>query len=223
MKKYEFLLFDLDNTILDFDKSERESLYQLFAENGIECNEEMIQEYNLMNKELWWQCEQGLLSLDEVLNTRFSRFLSKQGIEVDGVQWEMRYRYYLDNTVFLMDGALDIIKELAKSYRLFIITNGVTQTQVKRIEAVGLSEYFEMIFTSQQIGHMKPAIEFFDFVGSSISDFNKMNALVIGDSFSSDIKGGNNAGIDTCWLTNASDDDCTYVIKELADIFLVLE
>jgi len=223
MKKYEFLLFDLDNTILDFDKSERESLYQLFAENNIECNEETIREYNLMNKDLWWQCEQGLLGLDEVLNTRFSRFLSSRGIEVDGAKWEMRYRYYLDNTAFMMEGALEVVQKLAEAYRLFIITNGVTETQVRRIADAGLTKYFERIFTSQQIGYMKPAKEFFDYVAKGIVDFDYKKALVIGDSFSSDIKGGNIAGIDTCWLaTKATDGDCTYVITDLVDILEIL-
>ena len=224
MQKYEFLLFDLDNTILDFDKSERESLYQLFAENNIECNEEIIKEYNQMNKDLWWQCEEGLLSLDEVLNTRFYRFLSSRGIEVDGVKWEMRYRYYLDNTAFMMEGALEVIQELAETYRLFIITNGVTKTQVRRIEDAGITKYFERIFTSQQIGYMKPAKEFFDYVANGIDGFDYKKALVIGDSFSSDIKGGNIAGIDTCWLTTKkTDGDCTYTITDLANILEILK
>jgi len=222
--KYKFLLFDLDNTLLDFHKSEKESLSLLYSENGIVMSEDMYKSYYDINVKLWEDCEKGLVSLDEVLNTRFSIALRKHGIEVDGKVWEMRYREYLDTIVFLMENALEVIDTLSKNHRLFIITNGVKSTQTKRLTDSNLLQYFENIFISGDIGYQKPAVEYFDYVAKNIEGFDKKKALVIGDRISSDIQGGINAGIDTCLFTNEEVDDiATYRIRNLKELYEVLK
>ncbi len=225
--KYEMLLFDLDDTLLDFEANERESLEKLFTDNGFAFNKEVFDTYHRINKELWNGYEKGTLDLNEVLNTRFSKTLHQLGQTVDGVLWEMQYRTLLGQGYQLMEGAYDLCQQLSKSHRLFIITNGVTETQLNRLRLSKLHPFFENIFTSQELGYQKPAKEFFDYVKEHIKEFKADKALVIGDSLSSDIKGGYLAGIDTCWINrknteNTSGIPITYKITKLPELYSIL-
>ncbi len=225
--KYEMLLFDLDDTLLDFEANERESLEKLFTDNGFAFNKEIFDAYHRINKELWNGYEKGTLDLNEVLNTRFSKTLHQLGQTVDGVLWEMQYRTLLGQGYQLMEGAYDLCQQLSKSHRLFIITNGVTETQLNRLRLSRLHPFFENIFTSQELGYQKPAKEFFDYVKEHIKEFKADKALVIGDSLSSDIKGGYLAGIDTCWINrknteNTSGIPITYTITKLPELYSIL-
>lgn len=226
--RYEILLFDLDDTLLDFQANEKASLTKLFTDNGIPFTKEVYDIYNAVNKELWNGYEKGKVDLSEVLNTRFSKAMLKLGMTVDGVFWEKQYRVLLGNGYQLIDGALELCKQLSETYRLFIITNGVTETQFNRLKLSNLSPFFEEVFTSQEIGYQKPAWEFFDYVETHIKDFRKEKALVIGDSLNSDMKGGYLAGIDTCWINPknpgaVSEIPCTYTLKRLTDLYEVLK
>ncbi|SHO45534.1 YjjG family noncanonical pyrimidine nucleotidase [Anaerocolumna xylanovorans] len=226
--RYEILLFDLDDTLLDFEVNEKASLTKLFSDNGISFTKEVYDIYNAVNKELWDGYERGTIDLEEVLNTRFSKALLKLGMTVDGVLWEKQYRVLLGNGYQLIDGAFDLCKQLSETHRLFIITNGVTETQLNRLKLSNLFPFFEDIFTSQEIGYQKPAREFFDYVKEHIKNFRKENALVIGDSLNSDIKGGCLAGIDTCWInqkniTAASEAPSTYTLNRLTDLNKILK
>ena len=123
-----------------------------------------------------------------------------------------------------MDGALSVCQSLSASHRLFVITNGITKTQIKRLKHSGLHDFFEDIFTSQSIGFQKPAKEFFDYVMNHIAGFNIREALIIGDSLNTDIKGGLLAGIDTCWLnhksqTGSAEIPSTYTITRLSQLY----
>lgn len=225
--KYEMLLFDLDDTLLDFEANERESLEKLFTDNGFTFNKEIFDTYHRINKELWNGYEKGTLDLNEVLNTRFSKTLHQLGQTVDGVLWEMQYRTLLGQGYQLMEGAYDLCQQLSKSHRLFIITNGVTETQLNRLRLSRLHPFFENIFTSQELGYQKPAKEFFDYVKEHIKEFKADKALVIGDSLSSDIKGGYLAGIDTCWINlkntkNTLGIPITYTITKLPELYSIL-
>ncbi len=225
--KYEMLLFDLDDTLLDFEANERESLETLFTDNGFTFNKEIFATYHRINKELWNGYEKGTLDLNEVLNTRFSKTLHQLGQTVDGVLWEMQYRTLLGQGYQLMEGAYDLCQQLSKSHRLFIITNGVTETQLNRLRLSRLHPFFEEIFTSQELGYQKPAKEFFDYVKEHIKEFKADKALVIGDSLSSDIKGGYLAGIDTCWINRKNTENTlgipiTYTITKLPELYSIL-
>ena len=221
---YKILLFDLDDTLLDFTANEQSALKHLFEDNGIAFTMEVFDTYSLVNKGLWAAYEKGEILLDEVLNTRFSKALLALGKQVDGMLWEQKYRELLGNGHEMIDGADRLLKRLSGSFRMFIVTNGVTETQIKRLKLSGLYTYFEDIFTSQGIGYQKPAAEFFDYVKSHVKDFDAKNTLMIGDSLSSDIKGGNLAGIDTCWINRNStalstDIKSTYSITNLEELF----
>lgn len=221
---YKILLFDLDDTLLDFAANETDSLSSLFQQHGYAFSAELFHVYNTVNKQLWANYENGQIGLDEVLNTRFSATLARLGIIANGLEWEKQYRELLGNGVQQITGALAVCQRLTTSHRLFVITNGITQTQSKRLEQSGLSTFFEDIFISQSIGFQKPTQEFFDYVMSHITGFNREEALIIGDSLNTDIKGGLLAGIDTCWLNHKSQPgsaeiSSTYTITSLPELY----
>lgn len=221
---YKILLFDLDDTLLDFGANETNSLNKLFQQQGYIFSDELFRVYNSVNKQLWADYENGKIVLDDVLNSRFSETMLKLGKVVDGIEWENIYRELLGNGSQLIEGALELCQSLSASHRLFIITNGITQTQIKRLKQSGLYEFFEDIFDSQSIGFQKPSKQFFDHVMSHINDFNIKEALIIGDTLNTDIKGGILSGIDTCWVNrnsqkSSAEIQSTYTVTNLAEIY----
>lgn len=222
--KYRILLFDLDDTLLDFGANEIDSLNKLFQQHGYTFSEEICRVYHSVNKQLWSDYENGKIGLDKVLNSRFSETMVRLGKVVDGAEWERQYRELLGNGCQQMEGALELCQSLSASHRLFVITNGITKTQLKRLQQSGLYEFFEDIFTSQSIGFQKPSIEFFNYVTSHIKDFNQKETLIIGDSLNTDIKGGLLSGIDTCWFNRKSlehsvEIQSTYTVTDLAELY----
>lgn len=220
---YKILLFDLDDTLLDFGANEIDSLNKLFHLHGYVFSDKLFRVYNSINKQLWTDYENGNIALDEVLNSRFSETLLKLGITVDGMEWENQYRELLGNGHQLIDGALELCQSLSVSHRLFVITNGITKTQIKRLKHAGLYRFLEDIFDSQSIGFQKPSKEFFDYVMDHIKDFKIREALIIGDSLNTDIKGGLLSGIDTCWINRKSEKysaeiQSTYTITSLTEL-----
>ncbi len=221
---YKILLFDLDDTLLDFGAHETDSLNKLFQQYGYTFSAELFQIYNSVNKQLWADYENGHIRLDDVLSSRFSKTMLQLGTVVDGLEWENQYRELLGNGCQHMEGALEVCQSLSASHRLFVITNGITKTQIKRLKQAGLYEFFEDIFDSQSIGFQKPSTEFFDYVMRHIKDFDKKEALIIGDSLNTDIKGGILSGIDTCWINRKSQQysaeiQSTYTITSLLELY----
>ena len=184
---YKILLFDLDDTLLDFGANEMDSLNKLFQQHGYVFSEELFGVYDSVNKQLWTDYEKGNITLDEVVNSRFSKTMLKLGKIVDGTEWDNQYRELLGNGYQLIDGALEICQSLSVSHRLFVITNGITKTQIKRLKQAGLYGFFEKIFDSQSIGFQKPSKEFFNYVMGHIENFKVNEALIIGDSLNTDI------------------------------------
>jgi len=224
---YKILLFDLDDTLLDFQATEINALKKLFRLHGYTFTDELFQVYNSINKQLWAEYENGNMALDEVLNSRFSQTMQRLGKLVDGMEWENQYRELLGNGCQLMEGALEVCQNLSVSHRLFVITNGLAQTQIKRLRQSGLYDFFENIFVSQSIGSQKPSKDFFNYVMNSIRDFNKKEALIIGDSLNTDIKGGLLSGIDTCWLKRrpakcSAEIRSTFTISSLEELYDIL-
>lgn len=194
------MLFDVDDTLLDFGAAEKLALQLLFEEQNIPLTSEVEEQYKKINQGLWRRFEAGELDRDEVVNTRFSILFNEYGKEMDGILLEKNYRSYLEQGHQLVDGAFVLISELHNDFDLYVVTNGVSKTQDKRLRDSGLFPLFRNIFVSEDTGYQKPMKEFFDYVFSRIPNFRVEEALIIGDSLSADIKGGELAGMDTCWF-----------------------
>lgn len=201
--RYEILLLDADQTLLDFNAAEDSALKTLFSRHDFELTPAKKERYLALNRQLWQDYELGKISRDHVVNSRFATFLGWYGRQVDGRAWESEYRALLGEGYQLLPGALQTCWALSQVCRLYIVTNGVAKTQRKRLNRSGLLQFFQEIFISEEIGFPKPMEGFFSYVFSHIPNFRRESALLVGDSLTSDILGGINSGLDTCWL-NAS-------------------
>ncbi|MCU5297486.1 YjjG family noncanonical pyrimidine nucleotidase [Bacillus paranthracis] len=228
MKKYKTLLFDVDDTLLDFQKAEKSALRMLFEEKGMSLTSEIEAQYKKINKSLWTAFEEGEINRDEVVNTRFSILFKEYGEEVDGILFENNYRSYLEEGNQLMEGALQFINQIQSEYDLYIVTNGISKTQDKRLRNAGLYALFQDIFVSEDTGYQKPMKEYFDYVFERIPNFVPEEGLIIGDSLSADMKGGYVAGIDTCWFNperklNDSGIIPTYEVHNFEELYALLK
>lgn len=228
MARFKILLFDADNTLFDFHACEREALKLTFEQYRINLTKEVFDTYQRINVGLWESYEQGLLTREKVIYSRFGLLFDELGIEEDGIAFEDDYQAILGMQHFFIDGAEDVILKLRKDYDLYIVTNGVTQTQYQRLRDSGLDRYMKKIFVSEETGYQKPMKEYFDYCFKRIEDFDPDKAIIIGDSLTSDIKGGNNAGIATCWynpnrLKNQTDAVVDYEINNLTELYQILE
>jgi len=227
LKNYKTLLFDIDNTLLDFSASETAALQRLFKGQNFPLTPEVKARYKTINQGLWTAFEEGKIDRDEVMNTRFSILFKEYGLEVDGVLLEKTYHSYLKEGHQLINGALELIKDLQNQFDLYIVTNGDSETQYKRLHDSGLYLLFKDIFVSEDTGYQKPMKEYFDYVFERIPNLSLESTLIIGDSLSADIKGGQMAGIDTCWfnpgmIPNEIAILPTYEIQKLKEVYQVL-
>lgn len=224
---YTTLLFDIDDTLLDFQDAEEQALDKLFIEMGVPLDEKVKDAYKEMNRGFWRQHEQGKLSRQELLDTRFSLFFDTVGKKVNGPETEARYRHYLNQGHKLIENGLDVVKRLSKTKELYVVTNGVSETQHQRLQQSGLAPYFQKFFISEEMGVHKPMKEYFDIVFDEIPHVDKKQTVIIGDSLTSDIKGGQTAGIDTVWMNPqnkpASEIQPTYQIRQLTDLYKILQ
>ena len=222
--KYKYLLFDLDHTLLDFDAAEDIALSHLLKEEGVEDIQAYKDYYVPMNKALWKDLEQKKITKSELINTRFSRLFAHFGIEKDGSYLAERYQFFLSKQGQTFPGVEDLLKKLiSQGYGLYAATNGITYIQTGRLEQSGIAPYFKEIFISEQLHNQKPDAEFYEKIGARIPNFDKNQTLMIGDSLSADIQGGNNAGIDTIWynphhLENKSLAHPTYEVHSYKDL-----
>ena len=226
---YKFLLFDLDHTLLDFDTAEDIALTQLLKEEGVEDIRAYKDYYVPMNKALWKDLEEKKITKQELVNTRFSKLFSHFGIEKDGVYLAERYQFYLAQQGQVFSGAMELLDSLIdRGYELYAATNGITTIQAGRLEQSGIATFFKEIFISEQLHTQKPDAAFYEKIGARISNFDKKYALMIGDSLSADIQGGNNAGIDTIWynphhLENKSLAQPTYEVDSYQALLSLLD
>lgn len=228
LKNYQTLLFDVDDTLLDFGVAESLALRLLFEEQNIPLTTEIEARYKKINQGLWNSFEEGNLDRDEVVNTRFSILCKEYGREVDGALLEKNYRSYLEEGHQLVNGAFELITDLQNQYDLYIVTNGVSKTQDKRLRDSGLYPLFKDIFVSEDTGFQKPMKEYFNYVFARIPNFSVEQGLMIGDSLSADIKGGQLAGLDTCWFNpemkpNDTEIVPTYQIQKLDELYRILK
>lgn len=226
---YNFLLFDLDHTLLDFEAAEDVALELLLKEAGVTDIQAYKDYYVPMNKVMWEDLTAGKISKPELIRTRFARLFAHFGQEVDGATFAERYQHYLSQQGQVLEGATTLLETLVeKSYRLFAATNGVTFIQKGRLAQSGLSPYFEQVFISDEVGLHKPQQEFYDYIAKVVEGFDNSRALMIGDSLTADVQGGINAGIDTVWynpagLENVTTIQPTYTITNYSSFLEMLE
>lgn len=196
----EFLLLDLDDTILDFHKAERIAINKTLGSFGLEPTEEVLGRYHLINKAHWEMLERGELTRAEVLWKRFGVLFAEFGIDADPHECAARYMQNLSVGHYFLPGAEEAVDALHKKYRLFLVSNGNAVVQKGRMTSANLYRFFEQCFVSEEIGHNKPSKAYFDAAFARIPGFDPEKAIIVGDSLTSDILGGNNAGIRTCWV-----------------------
>ena len=226
--RYEILLIDLDDTIFDFKLAERVAIAKTLREFGLEPTEEIVHRYHVINKWHWEQMELGKLTRQEVLENRFAVLFAELGMTVDKAACAKAYGANLAVGHYYLPGAEEALQKLQGKYRLFLASNGTAWVQRSRMDSADLYRYFEDIFISQEIGANKPAPAYFEGCFAKIPDFDRSKTLIVGDSLSSDILGGNNAGIATCWVNaegkiHGSELRVDYEIRSLSQLPELLE
>ena len=223
MKRYKTILFDADNTLLDFLRSERAALTDTLTAMGVRFNEEMLSVYSRINDSAWKRLERGAITKQELRTLRFREFCDCFKLALDATTMADTYLRLLSTKSFLLPGAVDVCQKLAEHCRLYIITNGISSVFHGRFDCTPLFSLFLDTFVSEEIGCEKPAKAYFEAVATRISDFDPATTLVVGDSLTSDVAGGINAGLDTCWLNTTgkeapADMPITYTVKQLEDV-----
>ena len=217
------VLFDLDDTLFEFHKAEKIALTKTLVHFGIDPTEETLALYSTINAAHWKRLELGEISREEVKVGRYRELFETIGVECDPVKATAYYESMLAIGHYFMPGAPELLEELYRKYRLYIVSNGTAKVQEGRIGSSGITKYMDGIFISQILGANKPDKQFFDICFAEIPDFSLSETVIIGDSLSSDIKGGINAGITTVWfnpkgIENDSDIKPDYTIKELSEV-----
>lgn len=224
------ILWDVDGTLLDFIAAEKAAIKTLFGEFNLgQCSDEMIKRYSEINKTYWQRLERGEITKQEVLVGRFKEFFKSEGIDISVVEeFNSLYQLRLGDTIVYHDDSLEIIKSLQGRVRQYVVSNGTVEAQSKKLRLSGLGEQVDGIFLSEHIGVEKPNIEFFDKVLEEIKPADRSSILIVGDSLTSDIQGGNNAGIVTCWYNPLGDKApdkyrIDYEISDLHQIYEIIE
>ena len=224
--KYTTVYFDLDNTLLDFLATEHKAIYKLLTLHKLPCNDEIAARYSAINKGWWERFERGEIKKDEIYAGRFRSLLEALGENGDAEQMAKDYFGFLSEGHDLMDGAIEALEYVkGKGYTICATTNGVSFTQYKRIKESGLGKYFDYVFVSEDAGHQKPEREYFDYVMANSPEKDRSKIIVIGDSQSSDVLGGINAGLDTCWYNTTGEAprfEPTYEIKHIREVMEIL-
>lgn len=208
------VFLDLDDTIFDFKKAEAIALNEMLSEFGISPSKEMTERYSVINKGQWELLEKKQKTRDEVLIDRFTIFFSEIGADIDSMKAREIYEYRLGCGHYFIDGAEALLESLYQKYDLYLASNGTESVQKRRIASSGIEKYFKDIFISQAIGADKPSEKYFEVCFSRICDFDKEAAIIIGDSITSDILGGKNAGIKTCLFNPRSKKNLTNITPD---------
>jgi len=223
------ILWDVDNTLLDFNYSMRNSLKQCFRTVGLKTTEAMLDRYAEINEGWWKRLERGEVTKQQLLNGRFVDFFAEFGLEeLDVERFRKDYQRNLGTIYSYLDDSLTICKALQTKFKQYVVTNGVASTQRSKLNLSGFTDVMEKLFISEEIGHNKPERDFFTCCLEQIEEKNPEKILIVGDSLTSDIQGGNSVGIKTCWYNPKERQrpegvSVDYEISDLHQIYDILE
>lgn len=221
------ILWDVDGTLLDFKKSEYAAIKKCFEIFGLgKCSDGMIARYSVINRGYWEKLERGEITRQEVLVNRFMDFFEKENIQTDCAEmFNKEYQTQLGENVCFCDNSYELLKSLKGRVKQYAVTNGTKAAQDRKLSKSGLIDIFDGVFISEVVGCEKPGIEFFEHVWEQIGTCEKDEIMIVGDSLTSDIQGGNNAGIVCCWYNpNGMDNETNLRIDyEIDDLQKILE
>ena len=226
--KYEVILFDADETLFDFKKSEKEAFKNTMIKFGFDYDENYhLKIYQEINSAIWKEFEEGLITQAKLKVERFKRLSDKLGVSFDENEFAKSYMEHLADASFLYDGSVEFLEDISKSHKLSIVTNGLTAVQDKRIRKSTVAKYFDTVVISEEILISKPNPEIFEHTLKTINHSDKSKVLMVGDSLTSDIQGGINFGIDTCWynpkkLENKTSIKPTYEVSSFDELKEIL-
>lgn len=228
LKKYDWLFFDADGTLFNFDLAEAKALEGTFRDLNIPFEPGYARVYQEINRQVWLEFEQGQITSEALRIVRFQRLFDALSVTVDAEAFSRRYLVNLAMASDLLPGAAELIQRLRQSYHLALITNGLKDVQRPRLARSKISNAFDEVAISEEMGVAKPDPQYFAAVFERIGLADKARVLVIGDSLSSDIQGGVNFGLDTCWYNPQGQDGsqkikATYEIQQLGDLVDLLE
>ncbi len=224
----EFLFLDMDDTILDFRKAEYVALRKTLREFGLEPTETVCGRYSIINRQHWERLETRELTREQVVVGRFATLFGEFGISVDAYAVAMAYEVNLSQGHDFLPGAEEALERLSTKYKLYLASNGTSRVQWPRLKSAGLGKYFREIFISQDMGADKPSLEYFNRCFDKIPGFDPSRAMMVGDSLTSDVRGGRNAGMRTCWVNpehkkGREDIPADYEIESLSQLEALLE
>ena len=210
------VFLDLDDTIFDFQKGERHSICKTFEQMGIPTDEAVISRYIEINLDCWRALERGEMTKEQVLVGRFEVLFNELNIPASAPMAQRIYEDFLALEYDFIPGAVELLESFRSTgkYNLYTATNGIPEVQKPRIAKSGIAKYFNVIFISEEIGYAKPDKRFFDACFSSIDGFNLAETIIVGDSLTSDIKGGRDAGIKTCLFNPKGKPNKTDIIPD---------
>lgn len=222
-RKYEWLLFDLDNTLVDFDDASHLSFEQCFKDKNLPYDSTIYTVYKDINRKLWASIETQRITKEELREERFSQLFKALNLDYDPTYFDKAYLANLIAHTTLYKGAIELLQTFQEKYRLGIITNGFKEVQRPRLRKTGIYDFFDVIAVSDEIGFYKPESGIFEHIFQEMNQPAKEDVLIIGDNLSSDIKGGHDFGIDTCWMNykekiNETNIQPTFEIKELQQL-----
>ena len=224
------ILWDVDRTLLDFDAAESAAIRSLFAEFCFgECPEDKVHRYSAINERYWQRMERGEIDKSEVLVGRFREFFETEGLDASlAAAFNEKYQLRLGDTIVFCDDSYHIVESLCGKVRQFAVSNGTVAAQTKKLRLSGLGALMDGVFLSEQLGAEKPSPVFFDQVFDAIPSVSKAQVMIVGDSLTSDMRGGNNAGIVTCWynpegLKAPEDLRIDHDIRDLHEVYGLLK
>lgn len=226
-KKYKTILFDIDDTLIDFKVDQKIAFMKAMNEIGKICTEEMYEDYNDINLGLWEELNKGNISLEELFVKRFKIFFDKYKIKQNEEEFNNILTKMFQETGTPIKGVVETLNKISNVYELVVVSNGPKDQQYHRLKNANFLKYFSKIFISEEMGYNKPDKKYFDIVFNNIKNKEKSQILIVGDSISSDIIGGKKVGIDTCWYNinnkeNNTDIKPEYEIKNFEELLKIV-